>query len=116
MRVIREIEVGGRKVLIKELTLGELRVWLASCVSRNQQYTVVDEVFADHDLLVGDIPEFCDLAAADLEGVAPSELAPVVQAIREVNERFFVIWRLRLAKERESPLIAPDSLPELLPA
>lgn len=114
MRVIREIEVGGRKALIKELTLGELRVWLAECATRIT-VDLVDEVFADQDLLIGDLPSFCDLAAADLEGIAPSELAPVVQAIREVNERFFVIWRRRLAAVMGSPSIAPGSLQELSP-
>lgn len=114
MRVIREIEVGGRKVLIKELTLGELRAWLAGCASRIT-VDLVDEVFADQDLLVGDIPSFCDLPAEDVEVLAPSELAPVVQAIQEVNERFFAIWRRRLAAVMGSPAIAPGSLPELSP-
>jgi hypothetical protein len=112
MRVIREIEVaGGRKVLIKELTLGDLRAWLAEC-ARSSTTDLVDEVFADQDLLVSDLPAFCDLATTDLEGLAPSEIAPVVQAIREVNERFFVIWRRRLAAVMGAPATPPAALPE----
>ena len=30
MRVIREIEVGGRKVQVRELTVGEIREWISS--------------------------------------------------------------------------------------
>lgn len=115
MRVIREIDASGRKVLIRELTLGDLRAWLAECAGRNT-VDLVDEVFADQDLLVGDLPAFCDLTALEIEGMAPSEVAPVVQAIREVNERFFGIWRRRLAAVMGSPATPPAALPEPSPA
>jgi len=115
MRVIREVEACGRKVLIRELTLGDLRAWLAECARRGT-VDLVDELFADQDLLVGDLAAFCDLSPVELEGMAPSEIAPVVQAIREVNERFFVIWRRRLAAVMGSPAIPPAALPEPSPA
>jgi len=114
MRVIREIEVGGEKVLIKELTLAELRVWLAEAAGR-LTVDLVDEVFADQDILVSDIPFFSDLNTEALKGLAPSEIEPLVTAIREVNARFFVIWRRRLAAVTGLPEAAPISLPDPSP-
>jgi len=112
MRVIREIEVGGEKVLVKEMTLAELRAWLAEAASR-LTVDLVDEVFADQDILVSDIPLFSDLKADSLKDLAPSEIEPLVSAIREVNSRFFVIWRRRLAAATALPEAAPISLPAL---
>lgn len=114
MRVIREIGVGESKVLVKELTLEELRAWLAESAKR-ATLDLVDELFADQDILVSDIPFFSDATAEVLEGLSPSEIAPLVAAIREVNERFFVIWRRRLAAVTGLPEIVRSSSPEPLP-
>lgn len=113
MRVIREIEVGGEKVLVKELTLAELRAWLAEAASR-LTLDLVDEVFADQDVLVSDIPFFSDLSVEALKGLAPSEIEPLVTMIREVNARFFVTWRRRLAAVTGLPATAPTGLPDPL--
>lgn len=105
MRVIREIKVGERAVLVRELTVGELRAWAARGPAAAGSF--VDDLFEDEDLALTDLPEFCDLSAADVEALAPSELASVVDAIREVNQRFFVIWRRRLTAARQS-MAAPQ--------
>lgn len=105
MRVIREIKVGERAVLVRELTVAELRTWAASAEPAAGSF--VDDIFEDDDLSLPDIPVFCDLTTADVEGLAPSELADVVEAIREVNQRFFVIWRRRLTAARQS-MAAPQ--------
>lgn len=113
MRVIREIEVGGDKVLVKELTLADLRAWLVEAASR-LTVDLVDEVFSDQDILVSDIPFFCDLNTESLKGLAPSEIEPLVTMIREVNARFFVIWRRRLAAVTGLPAVVPTGLPDPL--
>ncbi len=99
MRVIREIKVGERAVLVRELTVAELRAWM----ERPQaEVDLVDELFEDADLALADLPSFCDLTADEVAGLAPSELSPVVDAVREVNQRFFGIWQRRLAQARQS--------------
>lgn len=102
MRVIREIKVGERVVLIRELTVAELRAWAARGPAAAGSF--VDDLFEDEDLTLPDLPEFCDLSGADVEALTPSELASVVEAIREVNQRFFVIWQRRMAAARQSML------------
>lgn len=113
MRVIREITIGERKVLIKELTLAEIRAWLANSANP-VDIDLVDTIYSADDLLITDIPQFCDLTVEDLVQLAPSEIDPVVQAIREVNARFFATWQRRLAEVRGSPV--PTASPASLPA
>ena len=118
MRVLREIDLGERKkVLVRELTLAELRVWLAEQAGK-ASVDIVDEVFPDADLRISDLPYFCDLSAEDLAGRSPSEIKPIIAAIREVNADFFPIWRRRLseanlliaqaASSTASPAASPD--------
>jgi hypothetical protein len=99
MRVIRELPLGERKVLVKELTLAELRAWLAELPARAGS-DLVDDLFADQDLALADLPVFSDFPAEALGDYAPSELAPLVESIREVNAHFFATWRRRMEAAR----------------
>lgn len=96
MRIIKEIAVGDRKILIKELTLAELRAWLAKQTD-GVSTDLADAIFdQSSDLLVSDIPHFSDLTPEVLNDLAPSEIEPVVKEIVEVNQRFFAVWQSRL--------------------
>jgi hypothetical protein len=114
VRVIREVEFGEGKALVKELTLAELRAWLVEA-ARRVTVDLVDELFTDQDILISDIPYFCDLGIEALAGRAPSEIAPLVAVIREVNAHFFVIWRRRLEAVTGLPVVEPISLPGQFP-
>lgn len=114
MRVIREVQLGEKRVLVKELTLAELRAWLAEAAGR-LTVDLVDEVFADQDILVSDIPFFSEIPADALSDLAPSEIDPLVTAIREVNARFFVIWRKRLAAVTGLPPVPPSGFQDPSP-
>ena len=106
MRIIREIKVGERTVLVRELTVAELRAWMGG-----QQIDVdlVDALFEDMDLSLADIPVFSDLTADEVGGLAPSQIEPVAELIHEVNQRFFGIWQRRLAEARQSMAGLPAS-------
>lgn len=109
MRLLAEVPLGDRKVMVKELTLAEIRAWLEEAAQR-LTVGLVDELFDDKDLSISDLPSFCDMAADQFEGFGPSELEPLVDKIREVNARFFVTWRRRLAATRQMHQ-APPGLP-----
>ena len=106
MRVIREIKVGERTVLVRELTVDELRAWMSD---QQGVADLVDTLFEDMDLSLADFPAFSDLSAAEVGGLAPSQLEHVAALIREVNQRFFGIWQRRLAEVRQSMTALPTS-------
>ena len=84
----KDVPIGDRKVVVRELTLEELRSWMEATVAR-KSLSPIDLMFLDDGLMVEDIPDFTDLSTADLGKLAPSDLEEVVKEIREVNGRFF---------------------------
>jgi hypothetical protein len=86
MRVIREIEVAGRKVQVRELTVGEIRAWLKDAGAASGD--VVDATLFE-DFSLDDLTRMSSLDAAAMEALTPSEVAVVAAAAREVNADFF---------------------------
>jgi hypothetical protein len=97
MRVVRDIDLNGRTIQVRELTVGEIRAWLkdSGAVSGD----VVDAtLFEDYSL--PDLTRMSSLSAADIAELAPSELRSVFDAAREVNADFFLMRSRVLALGR----------------
>lgn len=107
MRVIREIEVGGRKVQVRELTVGEIRAWMkdSGMVSGDLVDAALFEEFSLPDLL-----RMTDLTTDDVAGMAPSELRQVFAVAEEVNADFFGMRSRALALGRAA--LSGDSKPQ----
>lgn len=105
MRVIREIEVGGRKVQVKELSVGEIRAWLAGLGS-----STVDavDVALFEEMSLGELALMTGLSQQDIEAMTPSELAEVLTTAQEVNARFFGM-RARIEEMGKRALATPVS-------
>lgn len=92
MRVIREIDLGGKVVQVKELTVGEIRAWLkdSGAVSGD----VVDATLFE-DSSLPDLTYMTDLTPSGIAELAPSELRRVFDVAHEVNADFFLM-RIRV--------------------
>lgn len=90
MRVIREIEVAGLKIQVRELTLKEIRAWFKSVSSPENGNDLVDatlfEEFSVSDLLV-----LTDLSMERIDGMTPTDVREVVAVAKEVNADFFAM-------------------------
>lgn len=74
-------------VTVKELTVGEVRNWLLDAetgVSEDPLHALALE-----DCSLADLARMSDIDARALEDYAPSELAPLIAAARELNPHFF---------------------------
>lgn len=88
----RNIEVAGRTVIIREVTLKDYRAWLKDVIAQSRQdevplYSVDRDLF--EDLALTDLPRFTDLTVDQLDEMHPSDLRKVIAAIKEVNPDFF---------------------------
>jgi hypothetical protein len=97
MRILKEIQVDGRRVMVKELTVSDIRAWLKDIETVGDGGTELVDTLLFDDVALSDIVRMTDLAADDIVVLAPSELRIIIDACREVNADFFAL-RGRLAE------------------
>lgn len=104
MRIIREHPLDGRKAMVKELTVGEIRAWLAGKVELGD---LVDTMLFE-ELALSDIEQLTDLTAEEIDQLAPSEIDALLPVLKEVNARFFAM-REKVAMMGRQLLAQPKS-------
>lgn len=99
MQAARVFDLNGRQVVIRELTLGEIRAWLADVADQSQGGDLIDALlFEDFDPAA--LVKMTALSAADLDGYAPSDLRRLAEACREVNRDFFAMRERMVQAQR----------------
>ncbi|MBW7901266.1 MAG: hypothetical protein H3C26_07305 [Rhodocyclaceae bacterium] len=95
-RVIQTVPACGRDVQVKELTVSEIRQWLAdlSAPKAEAEADVVDQLLFE-GAAISEIGRMSDLTTAELASARPSELEAILARCREVNSHFFAL-RARL--------------------
>lgn len=88
---------GDLSVLFRELTLGEIRQWVATVAAnaaaesdKSGSNGVVDTLLFD-EFSTSDIVLLTDLTDDDLANMAPSEIDAIYQRCKVVNARFFAM-------------------------
>ena len=92
MAATRTVIIGAgeslRDVVVREITVGEVRDWLIDVESGNGQADLVTgTVWPDFGL--DDLARMCNASVADLEAYIPSERETLVVACKELNPHFF---------------------------
>ena len=87
MAATRVVFVGDLAVVVRELTFQEVRDWLTAAESGATEDALFALAFDDCSL--SDIAYMSDAEAAQLVGYAPSELADLTKACKELNPHFF---------------------------
>ena len=87
MRVIREIDLDGKKVQVREMTVGEIRQWLASKTGIGD---LVDSMLFE-EIALSDLSFMTDLKGDDIDALTPSAINQVLDVAKEVNATFFVM-------------------------
>lgn len=93
MRVIREIDVGGKAVQVRELTVGEIRAWLKDAAAPGGD--LVDAALFE-EFSLSDLCRMTTLKAEDIDPLSPAEIRSIATVAQEVNADFFAM-RGRLA-------------------
>lgn len=104
-------EVNG--VEVRELTIGEIRTWLAE---------VGDDDSQDDDIVIGlmgaftqsDLRRMTNINTSQLEDYTPSQLAEIMEVCKELNAHFFAL-RAKLVETGNSLLTESSGSPTLSP-
>lgn len=87
MRRTKEIELGESRITVKELTLAEIRNWLAED-EQAEERDIVGALLLD-DCPLADLLRFCDATAEQIDGMTQSELHTLLGVAKEMNPDFF---------------------------
>lgn len=88
------MQINGRSIGLRELTVGEVRDWLQSLAvpDAGAEIDLADVLlFQDEGIRLSDFTRLTDLSLDDLQRLTPAELADVLAKCREVNPRFFLV-------------------------
>jgi len=110
MRKIKTINVDGREIFVKELTVLEIDRLFDDAAKVNSTRSILDDMLDQHDL-TGDMLEFLSgVTVAELKEMTPSTYLPIVQAAKEVNPDFFIMTQmLKNRSERLERMFAAGS-------
>ncbi len=88
MSATKKIEIDGRTIVVKELTVGEIRDWLTEIESGTKAVDVAGEFVFD-DCSVDDLVRVSDMPREAFDDLAPSQIEPIREAARALNPGFF---------------------------
>lgn len=88
MALTQTVPVGDLTVTVKELTVTEVRDWATKVDLGLVEFDAVRHLALD-ECSVDDILVMSDATGEDLDTLAPSEFAPLIEACRKLNPHFF---------------------------
>ena len=84
----KEIQLGCISVTVRELTVSQVRSWLAAMVQPSDQHDIVDQAFFD-DCALSDLQRMTSLSSEQIDQSRPSQLREVIALCKELNPDFF---------------------------
>lgn len=96
MKRSKQIDIENRTVIVRELTVAEIRHWMKDL--ENIKEATIDLVTEGlmEEASLADVVRMTNLTIEDLDAMTPSEIDTVMAVCREVNPHFFKL-RKRLA-------------------
>ncbi|GEM_PF-961179 len=84
----KELQLGSIAVTVRELTVSQVRSWLADIVQPSNQHDIVDQAFFD-ECALGDLQRMTSLSREQIDQLRPSQLREVIALCKELNPDFF---------------------------
>lgn len=104
-KVTKVVKVGDTEVIVRELTVSDVRAWLVSNTNTKEKVDIVDNMLFD-DISLEDVKLMSNITDDVIEGLAVSQLRQVVEVCKELNSYFFklreqlvVLGKAKTAKE-----------------
>lgn len=104
MAATKVVELAGVKVTVRELTVAEVRTWLAEIEAGVAVDPLGSMVFDDCSL--DDLARMSDVTAAGMEALTYGELLPLRDACKALNPHFF---RVRAAVQKVARAIEAEA-------
>ena len=89
MTLKQTVQLGELSVIVRELTVGEIRAWMKR-TAESSTHDLVDDTLIESSSLA-DLLTMSDLRAAQLDDLTPNQVRQLLDACREVNRDFFAL-------------------------
>lgn len=110
MRTTESVDIDGKRITVKELTVGEVRAWLAAIAAGSLPPTDTVGALLFEDFTLPELALFADTDLAS-DDFAPSDLRRIHDAARRLNPDFFGM-RDRLAAIGRAAGRPPETPPQ----
>lgn len=88
----RELLLDGQSIIVREMTVLQVREWMASMQQAAPRDMVDDALFPECSLT--DLRRMTTLSAADVDALRPSQVREVIALCKELNPDFFALMGL----------------------
>lgn len=110
----RSVPVGARHVLVRELTVSEVRAHLAALPDQLAHADLIGACLVD-GVLLADLPRFTDLQPHEMETLTPSQIRALWEEVKTINTDFFtlmarLVQRGGVQTDPDTPADAPTPL------
>lgn len=104
MRRLKEVDLDGTAIQVREMTVAEARAWLAGMDATDGD--LLDVGFDVEGVSLHDLRHFTSADAATLDALTPAQLGRLAREAKELNPDFFRLkaWRQGLIGLGASPL------------
>jgi hypothetical protein len=101
-RVTRELQFDELTVIVKELTVAEVRVWLNEPSQTEQkEFDLFTDLLTFDGIGIEELYRFTNLKKEQVEELPPSAIAKISAVIKEINTVFFNQYLPALNQLRE---------------
>ncbi|QFT23564.1 hypothetical protein FIV02_18485 [Pseudomonas sp. THAF187a] len=84
----KELQLGNISVTVRELSVLQVRNWLAELLAPQAQRDLVDEALFT-ECSIGDLLRMTSLTREQFDGLRPSQIREVIELCKELNPDFF---------------------------
>lgn len=115
MKVLtKPVDLGeGKTVTVRELTVGEIRAWLAEAEQASEAGVDVIGGLLLADCALDDVARMSDLSVDEMDSLAPSALGKIKEAAMALNTDFFGL-RQRITEAARALATATEAAGEAM--
>jgi hypothetical protein len=102
MVLTKQVEIGdGKTVTVRELTVGEIRTWLAEAEAKSAEGIDLIGALLMGEVALDDLARMTDITVAEMDGLSQSALNTILEAARTLNPNFFGLMTRVMAAAKQ---------------
>lgn len=109
MVLTKQVDIGeGKTITVRELTVGEIRAWLAEAEASDANGVDVVGALLFDDMALADLARMTDISVQDMDALPLSVINQIKGAAKALNPNFFALrGKIMVAGQRLQQALEP---------